>query len=249
MKSLLLYTLFSGLLSAQIVINGGGSGGGFPTVVAAVNYTAQSGNLSFNLLADPVTGDYTLNDILTVTTPDASTHILLSLSWAGDGISESLSTGNAITQITGQQNLAGFLVTGSIGADPVWADDGPLTLASLLHADSGTPVTVAVTVTPSVVGTIQVSSSSGAGGSGYAPGDTGTISAGNNAAIYQVLTVDGDGAVLTAEITAGGAKYTVSTDNPTAVTSGSGDGFLLVDILTLSTALQYSYHATLTRNQ
>lgn len=87
------------------------------------------------------------------------------------------------------------------------------------------------------------------GGFGYAIGDTGTITTGNAAAAYQVLTVDPNGAVLTVEITSGGSGYTVSTGNATSVTTGSGDDVLLLDITAMSTSLVYSYHATLVRNQ
>lgn len=87
------------------------------------------------------------------------------------------------------------------------------------------------------------------GGFGYAPGDTGTITSGNSGAAYLVDTVDANGTVLTASVTTPGSGYTVSSDNPTAASTGSGDGGLLVDILSLSTDLVYSYHADLLQLQ
>lgn len=67
-------------------------------------------------------------------------------------------------------------------------------------------------------------------GSGYAPGDTGTIiQAPGSGATYRVDTVDGSGAVLTYTITDPGSGYVLGDDNSTT-TSGGGDGFFAVDI-------------------
>jgi len=68
-----------------------------------------------------------------------------------------------------------------------------------------------------------------AGGSGYAPGDTGTIQLGNGDAAYEIDTVDGGGAVLTFHITAAGSGYTTGTNVGTTTTSGAGDGLFTVD--------------------
>ena len=72
----------------------------------------------------------------------------------------------------------------------------------------------------------------GEGGSGYAPGDTGTIAQPGSSmtAAYEVDTVDGSGAVLTLHLTAGGEKYIAANAVPTGVTTGGGDGLLLVNI-------------------
>jgi hypothetical protein len=62
-----------------------------------------------------------------------------------------------------------------------------------------------------------------AGGTGYAPGDTGTITTGNGDATYQVLTVSGLGAVLTFEITFPGTGYATGAGQATA-TGGAQPG-------------------------
>lgn len=77
-----------------------------------------------------------------------------------------------------------------------------------------------------------------AGGSGYAAGDTGTITTGNGNATYLVQTVGGGGAVTLLEITNAGSGYTVSAGNATATGGtqpGSGTG-LTVDITVVNSA-------------
>lgn len=79
-------------------------------------------------------------------------------------------------------------------------------------------------------------------GTGYAVGDTGTISGGVTAATYQVLSVTTSGSgknaktgiVATLKITVGGTGYAVAKKVGTTATSGSGTG-LLVDIATVGT--------------
>ena len=81
------------------------------------------------------------------------------------------------------------------------------------------------------VGTASVT----AGGTGYAIGDTGTISTGGANATYRVLTVSGLGAVLTFAITAPGSGYTAGAGQATA-TGGAQPGVginFTVDVLTL----------------
>ena len=63
----------------------------------------------------------------------------------------------------------------------------------------------------------------GAGGTGYAIGDTGTITTGNGDATYEVLTVSGLGAVLTFKITFPGSGYAVANGQATA-TGGAQPG-------------------------
>jgi hypothetical protein len=63
----------------------------------------------------------------------------------------------------------------------------------------------------------------GAGGTGYAIGDTGTITTGNGDATYRVLTVDGLGAVLTFAITFPGSGYATGNGQATA-TGGAQPG-------------------------
>jgi hypothetical protein len=86
-------------------------------------------------------------------------------------------------------------------------------------------------------------------GNGYAPTDAGTITSGSDTATYAVATIDSYTTPTSVTISAGGSAYTVSNGNLTAVTSGSGDSGMQLNITSLSTALQYSYHATLERNQ
>jgi hypothetical protein len=69
-----------------------------------------------------------------------------------------------------------------------------------------------------------------AGGLGYAIGDTGVIAAGNFDATYQVLTVDGAGAVLTYSITSPGTSYLPAngvTTNIGGAQPGAGAGFTI----------------------
>jgi hypothetical protein len=66
-------------------------------------------------------------------------------------------------------------------------------------------------------------SSLGAGGTGYAMGDTGTITTGNGDATYEVLTVGALGAVLTYSITAPGTGYVTGAGQATA-TGGAQPG-------------------------
>lgn len=216
----------------------------FQAVAGCANYTGQSGSLSFNLLDNPVTGDYVLNDGLTITSLDPSTNLTYALTWANDsgGVSNDSAgffSGESLISISalgnGIADVAG-IPPGGILTPPM----------AMTGVQSGTPIAVVITLTPSAVGT--ASPTAGNLGLLYAPGDTGPISTGDGTATYQVLTVGAGGTVETVEITNGGATYAVSTGNATAATSGSGTG-LELDILTLSTTLQYSYHATLVRNQ
>lgn len=74
-----------------------------------------------------------------------------------------------------------------------------------------------------------------AGGTGYAIGDTGTITTGNADATYRVLTVSGLGAVLTFAITFPGSGYATGAGQATA-TGGAQPGVginFTVDVLTL----------------
>jgi hypothetical protein len=69
-----------------------------------------------------------------------------------------------------------------------------------------------------------------AGGAGYAPNDTGTITTGTGDATYKVLTVGGGGAVLTFQVTSGGTAYAVANNRATATGGaqpGVGAGFIV----------------------
>jgi hypothetical protein len=198
----------------------------------------QSGNLSFNLLTNPATGDYALNDIVTVTTPDASTNFAYRITWADESGAETLNGNLGAASATGAFSAA----VNALGVGIIL----PVALPLSLRAVTGTPIAVTITVTPSAVGTAAPTADNL--GLLYAIGDTGTINSGSGTAAYQVLTVGAGGAVETVTITDGGSTYSVGTGNETIPTSGSGSG-LELDILTLSSALEYTYHATLTRNQ
>jgi len=70
----------------------------------------------------------------------------------------------------------------------------------------------------------------GVGGTGYAPGDTGTVNSSSGAATYQVTTAPG-GVVSAVTIPSGGtlpatADYVVGQTYPTSVSTGGGDGAL-----------------------
>lgn len=70
------------------------------------------------------------------------------------------------------------------------------------------------------------SGSAAAGGIGYAPGDTGTISGGDGTATYMVLDIGAGGTVLTVSAS-GGTGYSTSKFNATMATSGAGTGLRL----------------------
>jgi hypothetical protein len=72
----------------------------------------------------------------------------------------------------------------------------------------------------------------GAGGTGYAVGDTGTVTTGGANATYQVTAVVG-GAVTAFVITDSGSGYSVSNGQATAVTTGGGDGTFTVNVFTI----------------
>lgn len=96
---------------------------------------------------------------------------------------------------------------------------------------------------PAANGGIAVYSvTAGNAGSGYAIGDTGTITTGDANATYEVLTVGGSGEVLTFLIIDQGTGYVVSVGNTTAIGGaqpGIGDGTFEIDI----TAVNQSYSA------
>lgn len=73
-----------------------------------------------------------------------------------------------------------------------------------------------------------LTSSLGAGGSGYAPGDVGNVGP-SYSAIYEVDTVDGGGAVLTYHLTDNGSGYVVGS-HATVVDTGGGDGAFTINV-------------------
>ncbi len=72
-------------------------------------------------------------------------------------------------------------------------------------------------------------SAKNAGGSGYAPGDTGTILGGSADATYVVDTVTA-GAVTTFHLSAVGTKYGNATGAATSVSTGGGNGAFTVNL-------------------
>lgn len=84
----------------------------------------------------------------------------------------------------------------------------------------------------------------GAGGTNYAPGDTGVVDGinGGSGATYTVLTVGGSGAVTSFSITPG-SGYVVENSNPTSVLTGNGDGTLEIDINGVSDNYLYAVPA------
>jgi len=221
----------------------GGPGGGFPTVVAAINLTGQSGSQTITLLASPVTGDYSLNDYMTVLTPDPSTGVTLGASWADESGPQTgaAAIGNAATgniSIT----AANFLDT------PVPGEPGR-TPGFTIHAVAGTPIQIEISAIAS--GVQSATPTLGNAGLLYALGDTGTI---NNLAgvpaTYQVTGIGAGGAVTSVTVTFPGSGFSVSTGNTTTVTTGAGDGTLELDITAIAPSLfVYDYHVTLIRNQ
>lgn len=83
---------------------------------------------------------------------------------------------------------------------------------------------------PFSAGGVILTSVLNAGGTGYAPGDTGIVGGGNADAVYAVDTVGGGGAVLTYHLTAPGTGYSAATGVSTGVSTGAGDGGFTVNI-------------------
>lgn len=138
------------------------------------------------------------------------------------GVSYGLQTnGGIFTQVPVKNKFAGLIpVTNGLvpdtGANTIVGAD----FAFVSGITSGTGPIKTLNVT------------SGASGSGYAPGDTGLLDgAGNADAEYVVDTVDGGGAVLTFHLDNNGTGYSAPTSGvTTSVESGGGDGTLEFDI-------------------
>lgn len=93
--------------------------------------------------------------------------------------------------------------------------------------------TTAITDGAGPITTLDISGD-GPTGAGYAPGDTGTIDGiPGSGGTYTVLTVDGGGAPLTLALTTAGSAYTTQIDVNTTVSTGGGDGNMVVDITVL----------------
>lgn len=117
----------------------GGGGGGFPSVVAAVNFIGQTATLGpITLLANPATGDYVLNDFFLVTGFDGAASVTFTADFATEfGPAE-------ITGTTGPAQMIPSLVTSLAGSflSPIIGVAVPTTI----HAVAGTPISVTVTL-------------------------------------------------------------------------------------------------------
>lgn len=103
---------------------------------------------------------------------------------------------------------------------------GSVLAVNNLVADTNQGIFIPVTLSPP--GGPIVTTTLGAGGSGYAPNDTGILTDGNSDATYKVLTVGGGGAVLTYQITGAGSAYLIGNGAATAAGGGQpgvGTGF------------------------
>jgi hypothetical protein len=88
---------------------------------------------------------------------------------------------------------------------------------------------------PGLTGSI-LTTAVNAPGTGYAPGDTGTVvnPLAGTTALYAIDTVDGGGGVLTFHLTNNGTQYSVATGVGTTVTAGGGDGAFAIDVNTIT---------------
>jgi|SRR5580700_614158 hypothetical protein len=116
-------------------------------------------------------------------------------------------------------SLASMITYGFLNTDPEYL------AAELYFSQAPAPLTLQVGCQdPTAItgGTLD------AAGTGYAVGDTGTISGGTagKLATYQVLTLSGSG-VATFSITRGGTGYTAAVGAATTATTGSGTGFTI----------------------
>lgn len=76
-----------------------------------------------------------------------------------------------------------------------------------------------------------------AGGSGYAPGDTGIIHKPNGSGFggeYTVATVDGGGAILTFDVTNNLPRFIVQNGYTTEIETGGGDGAFTLNVSSVS---------------
>ncbi len=257
--------LLTAALRAQTPVPGpmgSGGSGAFPSIACSaivttlapgqscyVTYTAQTGNLSFDLSPSSLaTGTYLLVDSFSITTPDANTFVGYTVSYESDlGAVSPGRTGF----LAGDASAAfgpGVFGLASINVGPLAHPTGltPFTIQAI----TSTPIHVAISMVPSVVATAGVT----AGNKGllYTAGDTVSIDGGGDpgTAIYTIDTVGVGGDVLTGHISNGGDSYAISTGNTTTnvtVTNPAAAG-LELDILTMVPSVaEYTYRATLIR--
>lgn len=201
--------------------------GGVPVIAAKVDLAGQTAGVAFDLVANP-SGLYAFLDYLTVLSLGAGDTVSYALTWRDESGPQSLAV---VITAESSVSLQGQLFDGGLM---------PLTL----FAVSGTPIHVSLDL--AATGAAAAAVTAGNAGTGYAVGDTGQIDTGGDNAGYTVLTVDGSGGVLTVSITTPGTGYSISTGNPTQVTTGAGDGALQLDITALSAAdVLFAYHVSL----
>lgn len=154
-----------------------------------------------------------------------------------------LSVAGNVVPISGGFSTAPILLTGkspSLGNGPIWSmhHHQKNDTSSVIYTNND--YRIEVSTLSSGGGTVAdrsrttgsiVTATLGAGGAGYAPGDTGTINAGGVAttATYTVGTVGGGGAVLTFSITSGGIGYSIAAGIPTVVVTGAGNGAFTIN--------------------
>jgi hypothetical protein len=112
--------------------------------------------------------------------------------------------------------------------------DGVAALASVTYAQvENLPIVAAGTGEDLINGGAVVTATVGAGGTGYAPGDTGTLNP-QTTAIYVVDTVGGGGNVLTFHFSDAGYGNDVGSGKTTNVSTGGGDGAFTINVTSIT---------------
>ena len=209
-------------------------GGGFPKVVAIVSLTGQTAGQIITLLdANHPTGDFVLNDVLSIPVLDTATDFFYTLSWLSDIGPLTLTADTGVGS-----NSAEFLSPFSL-ASLGSGSQAMMGLAwpQIIRALTGQAVTITFLLTPTGVGAAIVGVNQFWRGTGYAPGATGTVTGGDGTATYVVDTVDGNGGVLTATVT-GGTGYPDLGEGSTSVTTGGGNGEFCVIFTAVAGVIQ-----------
>ena len=90
----------------------------FPQVVATFNFTGKTGTFSFQVLPGTLpTGDYQLNDVVTITTPDAGATVSLTFSCADDTGAVSFAPWGGASNPLGSAGVASGNFAGGCGTD------------------------------------------------------------------------------------------------------------------------------------
>jgi hypothetical protein len=123
-----------------------------------------------------------------------------------------------------------YTVTAITGAGPT----GPVETVAISPGSTGystTPNLATTVTTGSGDGALELNITAGYAGQNYAPGDQGTVdgSVSGSGATYTVTAIGPGGSVVGFKLTPG-SGYVVENNNPTAITSGNGDGTLQFNI-------------------